>query len=209
MYDHATKSYWSTLKGQPVVGPLVGKGIKLKRSHAVTTTWGAWKRRHPTTTVLSLNTGHKRNYDEGVAYKKYFATDRLMFGVPEVDNRLRNKDEVLALQVDNAEGNSLKNAQLAIAAEYLLQNRIFQDTVGDQSFVILTDATGANFVFESGGIEFKSWDEKSTAIDSTGGSWTVQGEALVSKTRSLKRLPAHRAFWFGWFAQFPETRLIK
>ncbi|MEM6692077.1 MAG: DUF3179 domain-containing (seleno)protein, partial [Planctomycetota bacterium] len=29
MYDAVTKSMWSTLKGKPVMGPLVGKGIKL------------------------------------------------------------------------------------------------------------------------------------------------------------------------------------
>jgi hypothetical protein len=23
------------------------------------------------------------------------------------------------------------------------------------------------------------------------------------------RVPARRAFWFGWFAQFPETELVK
>ena len=39
MYDHRTKSFWSTLAGEPVVGPLVGKKIKLKRRYVVTTTW--------------------------------------------------------------------------------------------------------------------------------------------------------------------------
>jgi hypothetical protein len=24
----------------------------------------------------------------------------------------------------------------------------------------------------------------------------------------LARLPARRAFWFGWFAQFPDTELV-
>jgi hypothetical protein len=25
----------------------------------------------------------------------------------------------------------------------------------------------------------------------------------------LARVPAHRAFWFGWFAQHPDTLLIE
>jgi len=87
MYDHGTKSFWSTLHGEPVVGPLVGKGIKLNRRYLVTTTWGEWKKRHPDTTVLSLQTGHRRNYGEGVAYHNYFATDQLMFTVPKIDTR--------------------------------------------------------------------------------------------------------------------------
>lgn len=201
MYDHATKSYWSTLKGQPVVGPLVGKGIKLKRSHVVTTTWGEWKRRHPKTTVLSLNTGHRRDYGEGVAYQKYFGTDKLMFGVPKTDDRLKNKDEVVALRVEDS--------QLAISAKYLQQHPVFQDSVGKQKFVILTDPSGANRVYETNGIEFKSWDGEATAVDSSGKNWTVSSDGLTLNTTKLNRLPAHRAFWFGWYAQFPETRLVK
>ena len=66
MYDQETFSLWSTLQGEPVVGPLVGQGIKLKQHHVVTSTWGEWKRRHPKTKVLSLDTGHQRDYGEGV-----------------------------------------------------------------------------------------------------------------------------------------------
>jgi len=32
---------------------------------------------------------------------------------------------------------------------------------------------------------------------------------VASNGDELKRLPAHRAFWFGWHSAFPETRLIK
>ncbi len=49
MYDHASKSLWSTLTGTPVVGPLAGRGIELKLLHVVTTTWQEWNKRHPRT----------------------------------------------------------------------------------------------------------------------------------------------------------------
>ena len=97
MYDRATQSLWNTIWGRPVIGPLADRAIELKRRSVVTTTWGEWKRRHPETTVLSLETGHRRDYSEGAAYREYFATDELMFNVPQLDRRLRNKDEVLAL----------------------------------------------------------------------------------------------------------------
>ena len=58
----------------------------------VTTPWGEWRRRHPRTTVLSLDTGHVRDYDEGEAYRLYFATDALMFPVPGDDTRVRSWD---------------------------------------------------------------------------------------------------------------------
>ena len=112
MYDAATKSLWNTLTGEPVVGPLVGRGIRLEVLPVVTTTWGEWRRHHPGTTVLSLETGHRRDYDEGVAYADYFATDDLMFPVPELDPALKNKDEILTVRipgVTNACGGSVRN----------------------------------------------------------------------------------------------------
>ena len=94
MYDRDTQSLWSTMVGAPVVGPLAGKGIALESGPVVTTSWGEWRRRHPGTRVLSLDTGHRRDYAEGAAYRDYFATDALMFSVPVLDTRLKNKDEV-------------------------------------------------------------------------------------------------------------------
>ncbi len=200
MYDHATKSFWSTLKGEPVVGPLVGKGIKLNRRHVVTTTWGKWKRQHPETTVLSLRTGHRRDYGEGVAYRDYFSTHKLMFEVPKTDSRLRNKDEILALR-DGSE-------QMAISADYLRRNRVFHGSVGKQKFVVLTDRAGANRVFESRGFQFTDMSEGSI-VDTEGQRWKISEASLDAGDQTLKRLPAHRAFWFGWFAQYPNTKLIK
>jgi hypothetical protein len=201
MYDHETKSLWSTLQGTPVVGPLVDQGIKLNRRYLVTTTWGQWKKKHPDTTVLSLNTGHQRDYGEGVAYKSYFATDKLMFSVPRTDKRLKNKSEVVAMRNEQE--------QLAVAADFLVKNPVFQDKIGGVAIVILTDKSGANRVYESADKSFVSWDGVNVATDEQGEKWTVTEDALTMKDTKLKRLPAHRAFWFGWFSQFPDTRLVK
>lgn len=43
MYDRETQSLWNTIKGEPVLGPLVDKGIALEHLSVVTTTWGDWK----------------------------------------------------------------------------------------------------------------------------------------------------------------------
>ncbi len=205
MYDRATQSLWNTTWGEPVIGPLVGKNIRLQRSYLVTTTWGEWRRRHPDTTVLSLDTGFSRNYDEGEAYRDYFATDDLMFSIATSDNRLQNKSEVLALLLP-------KHAPqpLAIAAELLRRQPVFTERLGTQPFVVLTDTTGANRVYDSAGIHFVAYDGNATATDSKGARWRL-GEAALSAPdgRSLARLPAHRAFWFGWHAAYPDTRLIK
>ena len=99
MFDHGTKSLWNTFEGVPVVGPLVGSGLRLTPHAVVTTTWGEWKARHPATTVLSLETGHRRNYAEGAAYRAYFGTDALMFQVSRMDTRLPNKEEVVVMRL--------------------------------------------------------------------------------------------------------------
>ncbi len=204
MYDRTTESLWSTLTGAPVVGPLVGRGIELEPLFVVTTTWGDWRKLHPDTRVLSLDTGHSRDYREGVAYRDYFATDSLMFGVPKLDHRLPNKAEVLALRVPGS-----AREPLAISADFLRQRPVYQDRIGRVEFVVLTDGTGANRVYTSGGRRFVSWDG-ATAMDSERGSWAVSEAALTRNDGArLARLPAHRAFWFGWYAAYPQTRLVK
>ncbi|MSU50567.1 MAG: DUF3179 domain-containing protein [Opitutus sp.] len=204
MYDHDTKSLWSTLSGEPVVGPLVGHGLKLAPLHVVTTTWGEWRRRHPDTQVLSLETGHKRDYGEGVAYREYFATDALMFSVPQLDRRLKNKEEVLALRFG---GEAARPA--AISAAFLRRNPVFHSRLGSQEYVVLTDASGANRVFQTGGRKFAAAPGDAVR-DELGGRWRVTEPALVGETgEDLPRLPSHRAFWFGWFSAFPGTELIK
>ncbi|HEY2929396.1 DUF3179 domain-containing (seleno)protein, partial [Piscinibacter sp.] len=205
MYDHATKSLWSTMTGSPVVGPLVGKGIVLEPLYVVTTTWKEWRTRHPNTQVLSLDTGHQRDYSEGTAYRDYFATDRLMFGVPKRDERLPNKAEVLALRLPQVPGEAL-----AIAADFLATRPVYHARIGNVNMVVLTDTSGANRVYESREVTIASWDRAAAARDSRGNIWRVDESRLTGPNGEiLKRLPAHRAFWFGWHAAYPDTRLVK
>ena len=204
MYDRATSSLWSTLHGEPVVGPLVGKGIKLKRRSVVTTTWGEWKKRHPKTTVLSLKTGHRRDYGEGVAYQSYFATDEVMFSVPKLDKRLPNKREVVALRTDKP------SSAVAVDTEFLKKNRIYSLKVERDSVVIITTPAGESRVYETKGQVFKKWDGQKELVDSKGAGWTLTESSLQKNgsDESLARYPSHQSFWFGWQAQFPESRLI-
>ena len=203
MYDAKTQSLWNTLKGEPVIGPLVGKDIQLDHRSVVTTTWGKWKKLHPNTKVVSLDTGYRRNYDEGVAYHDYFATDDLMFNTPYRDSRLANKQEVLALRFKGQFGT------LAINTEFLDRNPVYMGKLDRQPFVVITDESGANRVYDPGDLKFVKRDI-SHVTDATGTKWKIsEAKLIASDGRELKRLPYHRAFWFGWQAAFPETELIK
>lgn len=205
MYDRATNSLWVTLLGKPVIGPLADTDVTLNHRSVVTTTWGEWKRRHPETQVLSLDTGHRRDYGEGVAYQEYFATDNLMFNVPNLDERLKNKDEVLGLLFPEQ-----SEQPLAISADFLLENRLYHDRVGDLELVVFTDPTGANRVYDTNGLRFDSYDGDRGATDAEGRQWEVTEDGLLGPDgERLNRLPAFRAFWFGWYSAYAQSRLVQ
>jgi hypothetical protein len=204
MYDRATQSLWTTLGGEPVIGPLANRGIRLKRGAVVTTTWAEWRKRHPQTKVLSLATGHRRDYAEGSAYRDYFASDELMFQVPQRDARLANKAEILGLVFAQA-----ADQPVAIAADFLHSKPVHHDKAGAMNFVVLTDPSGANRVYRSDAVRFTAFDGQQSATDSEGRAWALSEDGLSAQGRVLPRLPAHRAFWFGWYAAYPHTRLVK
>ncbi|MDH7445933.1 DUF3179 domain-containing protein [Aquimarina sp. 2201CG14-23] len=206
MYDQKTQSLWNTLWGKPVIGPLVGKGIELEYLSVVTTTWGNWKKLHPETTVLSLFTGHNRDYGEGVAYKDYFATDKLMFSVPKKDTKLKNKQEILAIRLP-----SETDENIAISSKFLNKNNIYRNQINTRNFTVFTDKSGAHRVYFTLEIEFSSYNKESEAIDAKGNTWVLYEDELKNNItgKVLKRLPTHNAFWFGYKAAFPEVKLIK
>lgn len=203
MYDKATQSLWSTLQGAPVIGPLADHDppITIERRPVVTTTWGEWKARHPDTTVLSIDTGHRRNYAEGAAYRAYFATDALMFAAPRPSEGIANKQEVLGIAIGSA-------PTLAIDARRLMQDRVYHDQIGDSPIVVLTDDSGANRVYRSDGVRFVSYKYR-IAVDDKGGEWSEEESRLTGPEGAvLERIPAQRAFWFGWNNAFDAVRYI-
>jgi hypothetical protein len=209
LFDEETATLWSTLDGTPAVGGLVGSGLRLRAHPVVTTTWAEWRREHPGTRVLSLETGHDRDYSEGAAYRDYFSTDRLMFRVPFRDNRLKNKDEVLALLLPAPGGGRLA---AAFDVRLLARQPVFQADLEGRRVVVVTSAGGANRVYDAGRVDFTGGRLAGEHVtDGRGTRWVVSEEALTEEGsgRRLPRLAAARAFWFGWFAQFPETLLFR
>ena len=162
------------------------------------------------TTALSLDTGYERDYAEGAAYRAYFSTDALMFDVSRHDARLPNKAQVLVLLPQAASGAARK--PIAISAELLLDKRVYAVEGIAPTLVVITDHTGANRVYESGDYRFTTTDGDDQVLDDEGRAWNVTEDALRASfdpSLALPRVPAHRSFWFGWYAQHPETTLVK
>jgi Protein of unknown function (DUF3179) len=188
----------------------VDRGIELRSRAVVTTTWGEWKTLHPNTTVLSLDTGHERDYGEGAAYRDYFASDTLYFQVPGDDTRLRNKAEVLTFKVRTPDGVAMP---VAIAQSRLTRQPVYPFEAAGRRFLIVTSRRGANRVYALGSSDVAFQTATATADvvrDGRGGDWRVTEEGLVGPDgTTLPRASAQRAFWFGWRAQYPETVLVK
>jgi hypothetical protein len=76
----------------------------------------------------------------------------------------------------------------------------------------LTTPRGANRVYEAASIRFDAWIDDGRVRDTAGRPWRVTEDALVAEggaAAPLRRVTAFRAFWFGWYAQFPDTRLVR
>jgi len=203
MFDLETKSLWSTLEGRPVVGSLAASSLRLNYRPVVTTTWKEWRTAHPETTVLSLETGYKRDYGEGAAYRAYFSHDELMFAVPAEDKRLKRKAEVVTLFAG-------ADAQLPVALDsaFLDRHPLHSFRAGGVAHVVLTSSGGAHRVYRTETTFVRLMGDR--LIDDQGRSWQPGEEALEGPDgEQAPRVPARRTFWFAWFAQFPETVLVK
>jgi hypothetical protein len=98
LYDHQTESLWSQLKEQAISGPAVGKNLKILPSSRIN--WKSWRKRYPSTGVLSDETGYSRDYSID-PYEGYYSLGSLMFPVGDVRTDMSAKEPILGIEVDN------------------------------------------------------------------------------------------------------------
>ena len=121
LYDHQTESLWSQLMNQAISGPMVGR--RLTKLPAVRTKWKSWKKRNPSTLVLSDDTGYFRDYSID-PYEGYYRIGTIMFPVGDVRKDLPAKDRVLGIEIDQK--------AKAYPLEWLSSNPgILKDNVGN------------------------------------------------------------------------------
>jgi hypothetical protein len=97
LYDRETESLWSQIKQEAVTGKLTGTRLHLLPS--TQTTWGAWKKKHPDTFVLSTNTGYSRDYNRD-PYEDYYTSRSVMFSVDKQNPRYHPKEQVIGVELD-------------------------------------------------------------------------------------------------------------
>ena len=111
MYDLTTYSVLDTFKGNAVTGPLYEKGIKLKQASVVTSTWGAWKKAHPETTVLLERYALGRDPD----FRNGRDANGPIFPVGDVDPRLPVHEDVIGVITETGQPIAFQRAN-AVAA---------------------------------------------------------------------------------------------
>ena len=204
MYDRTTNTLWEQYTGEPVWGDLVGRGIQLDILPVVHTTWEEWFAAHPDTLVLDIETGHFRDYREGVAYARYFASSGLMFPIPDRSGPLAVKESVYAVRLA---GEVVGYPILLLGEVGLLQDEIN----GEPVVVFATpDRTGGR-AYAAGGERFVSYDVAGgVATAASGVRWTATEGALVSESgEELARLPGHNSFWFALVNHAPRFRIYE
>jgi Protein of unknown function (DUF3179) len=227
MVDRQTLSLWSNLTGEPQIGRLAASPVRLEILPLTLTTWKEWRTRHPRTTVMTIDPAMVKRW--GFDYRPGVADRRragVRFPVPRESDALEERDEIYAVR--------LAGQAKAYPLATLLEKRVLNDQLGDETLVLVADpASGAVRAYRRGGRTFAAVSSGSGGggagdlVDEAGRRWTVGEEALTPATpaapaasatspdtgagtgdaAALARVPGHRAFWFGWYAFFPDAEL--
>ena len=96
LYDKQTESLWSQMMAKSINGKQRGRKLEILPSDL--TTWGLWKMDHPNSSVLSNQTGIKRDYDRD-PYQGYTSTEKTYFPVNATSDKVVGKERVLGVQV--------------------------------------------------------------------------------------------------------------
>ena len=216
MYDRLTNTLWSQLRGEPIVGELVGSGTKLDYFPVALTTWGEWLAEHPDTKVQSRETGYysarsyQREDDRSSIYFAYRDDPETMFPIWNRDERLAPKQLVLGVVVEGA--------FKAYSIDAMNQSRLVNDSVGDVDLVVVASSLSADaLAFRSEGNSFTLPDDvpvglPTTLLDEDGAVWHVERDRLWKDddpTETLLLHPANVSFWFGWYITYPDTLLYR
>ena len=153
MYDRQTESLWLQVKRQAVTGPMAG--AELKRLPSTITSWERWRKRYPQTKVLSLKTGHIRDYSND-PYKDYYQSQRGLFSFLKPGPGAKEKELVIGIELEGVAN--------AYRLETLRDKREITDEINGSSIRIRYDKETDTVTVQ---------DEKGETIDHMATYWMV------------------------------------
>lgn len=128
-YDRDTESLWSQLKMEAVTGTMTQ--AKLKPLVLLNTTWKDWKKRYPSSKVLTPDTGYARDYFRD-PYESYQKNNQLYFSVSGINKKLPLKQWVLGVILNDK----------AVAYPFSVLEKIpspFRDQIGKRKVFVYFD----------------------------------------------------------------------
>jgi hypothetical protein len=142
-----------------------------------------------------------------------------MFPVWQQNDLLELKDRVYALRIDGI--------PKAYPVDLLASEQVVNDSLAGNQIVLIAQRGSVTVEGESlrtGDVSYDAGGEVRAYLrddetfspgstidvveDSSGGIWTVTEDALIGPDgQSAPRVNGHLAYWFGWYAFFPNTLL--
>jgi hypothetical protein len=197
IHDRQTGSLWSPLAGRPVLGPLATTDIRLDALPLVTTTWGAWRQAHPDTTVLSIETGHRRDYHAAAPLAGYATTGTLYFPAALSEESRPPKSRVFAVR----QGEAARAWPMASFAG----GALLRDRLAETDLILLGDGATEDIRAYRGAAPALRRAPDGTLFDDTG-RWVMSEDALTGPSGQIRpRLPGLTAYRFAWADAFPGT----
>lgn len=199
IYDRQSETLWDPLAGKPLLGKLAGSGIELKMRPLEFTPWKVWRAAHPDTKVLSLETGHQRDYLTGEPYIDYYLAKEMFFPAVMKDWSRQPKDLVFGIRLDG------------VASSWALKDfagrKIINDKVGSAPVVLIGDDASKDIrAYRRGPHEFAAGTTTKQLV-ADGKVWNIAEDALIGPANErLERVPGRLAFWFAWQSHFPAAK---
>ncbi|MDD8042165.1 MAG: DUF3179 domain-containing (seleno)protein [Verrucomicrobiota bacterium] len=119
VYDRQTESLWSQLEIKALACQMAGTALTWLPSCMMR--WTAWQHEYPDGKVLSMETGHRRDYSRA-PYAGYGDSERTMFPVPSTRKELKSKAWIA--------GVLLSGVATAYPLEVLKRQSLVKDTIG-------------------------------------------------------------------------------
>ena len=209
MWDPSNSTVWSHLSGQALLGP--DKGQSLSTHPVINTSWGEWKRLHPSTTTPSWDTGFQQYYGDRIVSGEHSMPSEF----PATLRGLRDDRLNPFTLVEGVRIGALVRAYPYDALD--AAGGVAQEMLGSHSVVVLYDSsqkTAAAFDPRIGSktLEFSRAPIRLNAFldTDTDSEWNVEGLCTSGKYAGtqLTRLSSEQSKWYGWSAYYPQTTVF-
>ncbi len=229
MYDRQTETWWQQATGEAIVGEFTGRRLTFIPASIIS--WADFMIAHPEGSVLSQETGYRRDYGHN-PYAGYDDVNRspFLYDGPPTPDVLLPMARVVTVDPSTISGQALNAEAVAYPYDVLQAVHVVNDTVGGAPIVVLwapgtASALDADSV--AGGDDVGAATTFSRELDGqtltfvlngnrivdeqTGSEWDVLGQAVSGPQEGHQLTPivSINHFWFSWVAFKPETRIYQ